>query len=445
MAPPARRESKASAGGAAATAPEQALAQLGLVRDIDLALHLPLRYEDETTIVPIASLHDGVTAQVEGVVADSRIQFRPRRQLVVKIADDSGDLVMRFLHFYPSQQKTLAVGRRVRARGEARGGFFGLEMVHPVVPGRDAGDAAADGVDSGLPEHRAAVAGGAAEGGRRRPRPRRPRRAPAAPASSRRVCRPCARRSITCTSRRPGSTRRRSRIARIRPGSVSSSRSCSPSSSRSCSRNESASASARRRSPPRAARCTQRFLAALPFSADARAAARRRRDRRRPRARRADAPAAAGRRRLGQDRRRRARRGARDRRRLAVRADGADRDPRRAAPEEARRLAGAARRHGRLADRQQEGQEARRDAGPGRVGRGRPRRRHARRHRGAGPLRAASAWRSSTSSTASASRRGWRCARSCTPAFSLCREGEGEGLSCPGGDGDRARSSRISS
>jgi hypothetical protein len=73
------------------------------------------------------------TAQVEGVVTESRIQFRPRRQLVVRIADDSGDLVMRFLHFYPSQQKSLAVGRRVRARGEARGGFFGLEMVHPVA------------------------------------------------------------------------------------------------------------------------------------------------------------------------------------------------------------------------------------------------------------------------------------------------------------------------
>ena len=131
MASAARREPKASAGRVAAT-PEQALAKLGLVRDIDLALHLPLRYEDETRVVPIASLHDGETGQVEGTVADSKIQFRPRRQLVVKIADESGDLVLRFLHFYPSQQKTLAAGKRVRVRGEARGGFFGLEMVHPT-------------------------------------------------------------------------------------------------------------------------------------------------------------------------------------------------------------------------------------------------------------------------------------------------------------------------
>jgi ATP-dependent DNA helicase RecG len=117
------------------SAPQRALEKLGLVRDIDLALHLPLRYEDETKLVPIASLRDGDVAQIEGVVTDSRIQFRPRRQLVVKIHDGAGggdgDLVLRFLHFYPSHQKALAEGARVRVRGEARGGFFGLEMVHP--------------------------------------------------------------------------------------------------------------------------------------------------------------------------------------------------------------------------------------------------------------------------------------------------------------------------
>ena len=114
------------------TAPDKVLEKLGLRRDIDLALHLPLRYEDETRIVPIASLRDGETGQVEGTVGESKIQFRPRRQLVVTMSDDSGDLVLRFLHFYPSHQKALGPGKRVRVRGEARGGFFGLEMVHPT-------------------------------------------------------------------------------------------------------------------------------------------------------------------------------------------------------------------------------------------------------------------------------------------------------------------------
>ena len=113
------------------SAPQRALEKLGLTRDIDLALHLPLRYEDETRITPIGILRDGEPAQVEGTVTDCQIQFRPRRQLVVRLHDGGDDLVLRFLHFYPSHQKALAVGTRVRVRGEARGGFFGLEMVHP--------------------------------------------------------------------------------------------------------------------------------------------------------------------------------------------------------------------------------------------------------------------------------------------------------------------------
>lgn len=121
------------------SAPQKAMEKLGLLRDIDLALHLPLRYEDETRLTPIASLRDGDTAQVEGTVRDSQVQFRPRRQLVVRLHDDAGDeLVLRFLHFYPTHQKALAAGNRVRVRGEARGGFFGLEMVHPSFKAIDA-------------------------------------------------------------------------------------------------------------------------------------------------------------------------------------------------------------------------------------------------------------------------------------------------------------------
>ncbi|MEO5696400.1 MAG: ATP-dependent DNA helicase RecG [Burkholderiaceae bacterium] len=112
--------------------PQRALEKLGLLRPVDFALHLPMRYEDETRIVPIASLRDGVAAQVEGVVRECQVQLRGRRQLVVRVDDGNDELVLRFLHFYASHQKALAVGNRVRVRGEARGGFFGLEMVHPA-------------------------------------------------------------------------------------------------------------------------------------------------------------------------------------------------------------------------------------------------------------------------------------------------------------------------
>ncbi|MFT3818577.1 MAG: ATP-dependent DNA helicase RecG [Rubrivivax sp.] len=115
------------------SAPAKALRRLGLLRDIDLALHLPLRYEDETRLTPIAQLREGEAAQVEGQVADCRVEQRSRRQLLVRLRDDGGELLLRFLHFHAAQLKQMAEGARLRVRGEARVGFLGREMVHPTV------------------------------------------------------------------------------------------------------------------------------------------------------------------------------------------------------------------------------------------------------------------------------------------------------------------------
>ena len=130
----AKRSSSKPSGASAANQIQDKLARLGLRSDMDLVLHLPLRYEDETVVVPIreAAAIGLQSVQVEGVVTSCEIQFRPRRQLVVTIADDSGQLVLRFLNFYGSQTKQMADGNRVRARGEVRHGFFGAEMVHPL-------------------------------------------------------------------------------------------------------------------------------------------------------------------------------------------------------------------------------------------------------------------------------------------------------------------------
>ena len=115
------------------------LARLGITREQDLVLHLPLRYEDRTRISPIGSLKAGQAWQVEGRVVNTEIQYRGRRQLVCLLEDGDDQLVLRFFHFYPNQQKALAPGKRVRAFGEVRDGQFGLEMVHPafqvIAPG----------------------------------------------------------------------------------------------------------------------------------------------------------------------------------------------------------------------------------------------------------------------------------------------------------------------
>lgn len=106
----------------------------GVRSDTDLLLHIPLRYEDETRITPVADVRLGEFAQVQVTVIEHEVKFRPRRQLVVTTQDDSGEvLVLRYVNFYPSMLANFRSGQLLRVKGEARHGFFGTEMVHPRV------------------------------------------------------------------------------------------------------------------------------------------------------------------------------------------------------------------------------------------------------------------------------------------------------------------------
>jgi len=112
------------------------LQKMGLDSPMALALHLPSRYEDETELFTIEeALSQGRfgSAQTQGVVIRNQVLFRPRRQMLVTIEDETATLQLRFLNFYPSQQKQMAVGAHIRVRGEVREGFQGSEMVHPTV------------------------------------------------------------------------------------------------------------------------------------------------------------------------------------------------------------------------------------------------------------------------------------------------------------------------
>ncbi len=111
--------------------------KLGYAASGDLILHLPLRYQDETRLTPLRDVRMGVEVLVEGVVLHAEVQMRPRRQLLVEIAESaapgSAHLYFRLLHFYPSQLSQLQPGVRVRLFGEVKPGFFGAEMVHPQL------------------------------------------------------------------------------------------------------------------------------------------------------------------------------------------------------------------------------------------------------------------------------------------------------------------------
>ncbi len=112
----------------------QLIERLGLVADMDFIVHLPLRYEDQTQIYEIASLAIGEYAQIEATVIQQTVIQRPRKQLQVLVRDHTGELLVRLLHFYPSQIQLFAEGATLRLRGEVRRGFHtALEMVHPKV------------------------------------------------------------------------------------------------------------------------------------------------------------------------------------------------------------------------------------------------------------------------------------------------------------------------
>ena len=108
------------------------LNRLGISRPEDLLVFFPIRYEDETQIFEIMDAPEREPVQIEVTVIQAKVEFRPRRQLVVTVEDCSGRAILRFLHFYPSQQRALEPGSRIRALGELRTGRQRIrEMVHP--------------------------------------------------------------------------------------------------------------------------------------------------------------------------------------------------------------------------------------------------------------------------------------------------------------------------
>jgi ATP-dependent DNA helicase RecG len=117
------------------------LEKLGIRSLQDLIFHLPNRYEDRTSIHPIATLYAGMTALVCGTVEFIDVLTRGRKSLVCRISDGTGFINLKFFHFSASQHAALKIGTRVSCFAEVRYGFSGLEMIHPeysVVSNPDA-------------------------------------------------------------------------------------------------------------------------------------------------------------------------------------------------------------------------------------------------------------------------------------------------------------------
>ena len=97
----------------------------------DLLWHLPLRYEDRGTVVPIGSLRPDQQALIDARVELAEVVRGRRPRLVVRVSDGSGQLTLLFFNFYPNQIKQFRRGVRIRAFGEVRPGLVTLTMAHP--------------------------------------------------------------------------------------------------------------------------------------------------------------------------------------------------------------------------------------------------------------------------------------------------------------------------
>ena len=107
------------------------LKKLGILNSLDLLLHIPLRYVDETKVDLIKDIRPGSMCQIEAKIISIEVSYRPRKNLTVYVQDVSGDLKLRFINFYSSQIKQFKEGKILRVYGEIKSNSFLFEMVHP--------------------------------------------------------------------------------------------------------------------------------------------------------------------------------------------------------------------------------------------------------------------------------------------------------------------------
>ncbi|WP_423063507.1 ATP-dependent DNA helicase RecG [Candidiatus Paracoxiella cheracis] len=109
------------------------LSRLNIHKVQDLLFHLPLRYQDRTRISSIASLKAGDQVLIEGTIQLGSVVFRGRRNLICRVIDATGTIILRFFHFNATQLQRLSTpGLQIRCFGEVRQNYNGgLEMVHP--------------------------------------------------------------------------------------------------------------------------------------------------------------------------------------------------------------------------------------------------------------------------------------------------------------------------
>ncbi len=99
----------------------------------DLLLHLPKDYIDDRHIVPIAQLSEGNSERFIGRIVSRQARgFGRSRQVILNIADESGQISLNFFHSgYMMSDARLSEGREISVRGIAERWKGHWQMSHP--------------------------------------------------------------------------------------------------------------------------------------------------------------------------------------------------------------------------------------------------------------------------------------------------------------------------
>ncbi|MEW9809213.1 MAG: ATP-dependent DNA helicase RecG [Candidatus Symbiodolus clandestinus] len=107
------------------------LNKLGLRTIYDLLWHLPLRYQARRTCATIACLKPGLQAEVAARIVQHEVVSRRHIMLLLKLADTTGSLWIRFFRVTPAMKNRLTTGTWLKVYGEVQLGHRGIEMRHP--------------------------------------------------------------------------------------------------------------------------------------------------------------------------------------------------------------------------------------------------------------------------------------------------------------------------
>ena len=104
---------------------------IGIFNSRDLCFHLPINYQDRTRVKDLAGSQVGDEIFIECKVVSCQVLYKPRKMMIIKAADKSRSILIRFFYFNPGQAKQFKANNVIRFYGILRIGRYGLEMIHP--------------------------------------------------------------------------------------------------------------------------------------------------------------------------------------------------------------------------------------------------------------------------------------------------------------------------